>query len=87
MQTKTQYIPTRERTTAVPLGNFDIHEDETTLVNRLYYALPRFENGRFSCSFYYEENTFRKESNGDLTLVHSEYGTDHPSEPELPVRE
>ena len=86
MPTSVQYIFTKEKI-AVPLGNFDIHEDETTLVNRLYYALPRFENGRFSCSFYYEENTFRKESNGDLTLVHSEYGTDPPSEPELTVRE
>ena len=63
MPTSVQYIFTKEKI-AVPLGNFDIHEDETTLVNRLYYALPRFENGRFSCSFYYEENTFRKESNG-----------------------
>ena len=28
MQTKTPYIPTREQKSAVPLGNFDIHEDE-----------------------------------------------------------
>lgn len=86
MPTSVQYIFTKEKI-AVPLGNFDIHEDETTLVNRLYYALPRFENGRFSCSFYYEENTFRKESNGDLTLVHSEYGTDNSLESELPASE
>ena len=26
MQTKTPYIPTRERATAVPLGNFDVME-------------------------------------------------------------
>ena len=82
MQTKTPYIPTRERTTAVPLGNFDIHEDENILVNRLYYAVPRFENGRFQCSVFYEENIFRKESNGDLMLVHSEYGIDDPLESE-----
>ena len=82
MQTKTPYIPTRERTTAVPLGNFDIHEDENILVNRLYYAVPNFENGRFQCSVFYEENIFRKESNGDLMLVHSEYGIDDPLESE-----
>ena len=82
MQTKTPYIPTRERTTAVPLGNFDIHEDENILVNRLYYAVPRFENGRFQCSVFYEENIFRKESNRDLMLVHSEYGIDDPLESE-----
>lgn len=56
MQTKTPYIPTRERATAVPLGNFDVMEDGNTLVNRLYYAVPRFENGRFQCSVFYEEN-------------------------------
>lgn len=83
MQTKTPYISTREQTTAVPLGNFDIHEDDRILVNRLYYADPEFEDGQFSCSFFYEENTFRKEANGDLTLVHSEYVTDHPPKPEL----
>ena len=82
MQTKTQYISTRERTTAVLLGNFDIHENENILVNRLYYAVPNFEDGKFSCSFFYEENTFRKELDVDLTLVHSEFGTDNPLESE-----
>ena len=82
MQTKTPYIPTGERTTAVPLGNFDIHEDENILVNRLYYAVPNFEDGKFSCSFFYEENTFCKDANGDLILVHSEYGIDDPLESE-----
>lgn len=76
MQTKTPYILTRERATAVPLGNFDVMEDGNTLVNRLYYAVPRFESGRFQCSFFYEENTFSKEANGDLTLVHAEYGVE-----------
>ena len=82
MQTKTPYIPTRERTTAVPLGNFDVMEDGNTLVNRLYYAVPRFENGRFQCSVFYEENTFCKDADGDLILVHSEYGIDDPLESE-----
>lgn len=76
MQTKTPYILTRERATAVPLGNFDVMEDGNTLVNRLYYVVPRFENGRFQCSFFYEENTFSKEANGDLTLVRTEYGVE-----------
>ena len=76
MQTKTPYIPTREQKSAVPLGDFDVLEDGNTLVNRLYYAVPRFENGRFQCSFFYEENTFSKEANGDLTLVRTEYGVE-----------
>ena len=51
-------------------------QDASFLVNRLYYAVPRFENGRFQCSFFYEENTFSKEANGDLTLVRTEYGVE-----------
>lgn len=76
MQTKTPYILTRERATAVPLGNFDVMEDGNTLVNRLYYAVPKFEGGQFQCALYYEENTFRKEKDGDLTLVRTEYGVE-----------
>ena len=82
MQTKTPYIPTREQKNAVPLGNFDVMEDGNTLVNRLYYAVPRFENGRFQCPVFYEENTFCKDANRDLILVHSEYGIDDPLESE-----
>ena len=85
MQTKTPYIATREQKNAVPLGNFDVMEDGNTLVNRLYYAVPKFEEGQFSCSFFYEENTFHKEPNGDLTLVHSECGIDNPSAFALPA--
>lgn len=73
MPVKLQYIPTKEHTPAVPLGNFDIQEDHHILVNRLYYAVPDFKDGQFSCSFFYEENRFHKELNGDLTLVHSEF--------------
>ena len=82
MQTKTPYIPTREQKSAVPLGDFDVLEDGNTLVNRLYYAVPNFEDGKFSCSFFYEENAFRKDANGDLILVHSEMGTADPLESE-----
>ena len=82
MQTKTPYIPTREQKSAVPLGDFDVLEDGSTLVNRLYYAVPNFEDGQFSRSFFYEENTFCKDANGDLILVHSEMGTADPLESE-----
>lgn len=86
MPTSAQYIPTKEQT-AVPLGNFDIFEDKTILINRLYYAVPGFEGGQFHCSFFFEENTFRKETNGDLTLVHSKYGIDNLSQSERPSSE
>ena len=60
----------------VPLGDHDVYEDETTLVNRLYYAVPSFEGGKFHCAFFYEENTFRKEENGELTLLTSTRGVE-----------
>lgn len=82
MQRKTQPVPVEDVQAAIPLGNCDVCEDASFLVNRLYYAVPRFENGRFQCSVFYEENIFRKESNGDLMLVHSEYGIDDPLESE-----
>ena len=82
MQTNIQHTPTRDHAAAVPLGDFDVVEDGNTLVNRLYYAVPNCEDGKFSCSFFYEENTFCKDANGDLILVHSEMGTADPLESE-----
>ena len=76
MQIKTQPVPVEDVQAAIPLGNCDVCEDASFLVNRLYYAVPRFENGRFQCSFFYEENTFSKEANWDLTLVRTEYGVE-----------
>lgn len=76
MQRKTQPVPVEDVQAAIPLGNCDVCEDASFLVNRLYCAVPRFENGRFQCSFFYEENTFGKEANGDLTLVRTEYGVE-----------
>ena len=71
MQSKTQPAPARERVTPVPLGDFDVFEDEDALVNRLYYGVPSYEEGLFRCPIFFEENTFRKEANGDLTLIRS----------------
>ena len=82
MQRKTQPVPVEDVQAAIPLGNCDVCEDASFLVNRLYYAVPRFENGRFQCSVFYEENTFCKDANGDLILVHSEFGIDDPLESE-----
>ena len=82
MQIKTQPVPVEDVQAAIPLGNCDVCEDASFLVNRLYYAVPRFENGRFQCSVFYEENTFCKDADGDLILVHSEYGIDDPLESE-----
>ena len=64
------------RCEGTPLGDHDVYEDEDTLVNRLYYAVPSFEGGKFHCAFFYEENTFRKEENGELTLLASTRGVE-----------
>lgn len=87
MQMRPQPGSPEERTAPVPLGNHDIYEDENTLVNRLYYAVPDFTGGRFRCTFFYEENTFRKEANGDLTLVRSEPGKGNPRNVEFPANQ
>ncbi|HIY26562.1 MAG TPA: hypothetical protein H9838_05220 [Candidatus Acutalibacter pullistercoris] len=71
MQSKIHRAPARERVTPVPLGDFDVFEDEEALVNRLYYGVPSYEEGLFRCPIFFEENTFRKEANGDLTLIRS----------------
>ena len=76
MQIKTQPVPVEDVQAAIPLGNCDVCEDASFLVNRLYYAVPKFEGGQFQCALYYEENTFRKEKDGDLTLVRTEYGVE-----------
>lgn len=76
MQRKTQPVPVEDVQAAIPLGSCDVCEDASFLVNRLYCAVPKFEGGQFQCSFFYEENTFSKEANGDLTLVRTEYGVE-----------
>lgn len=76
MQRKTQPVPVEDVQAAIPLGSCDVCEDASFLVNRLYYAVPKFEGGQFQCALYYEENTFRKEKDGDLTLVRTEYGVE-----------
>ena len=76
MQRKTQPVPVEHVQAAIPLGNCDVCEDASFLVNRLYYAVPKFEGGQFQSALYYEENTFRKEKDGDLTLVRTEYGVE-----------
>ena len=48
----------------VPLGDHDVYEDETTLVNRLYYAVPSFESGKFHCSFFLRKTPSAKRKTG-----------------------
>lgn len=51
--------------------NIDVFEDERSLRNRLFYLVPDTSSGELRCFFYFEENLFAKEANGDSILKES----------------
>ena len=55
----------------IPFANLDVFEDESSLRNRLFYLVPDTSSGELRCFFYFEDNLFAKEPNGDLTLQES----------------
>lgn len=79
------WLPESERAQArdfnssnFPMTNFDLFEDEKRLVNRVYFFVPHLIDGHLFCFTFYEENTFLKDKNGDMTLIRSEYGIERP---------
>lgn len=54
-----------------PFANLDVFEDESSLRNRLFYLVLDTSSGELRCFFYFEDNLFAKESNGDLILQES----------------
>lgn len=58
-----------------PLANFDIAETRGKVINRVYYAVPRYSPVRrhLDCFVFYEENTFQKDDAGDLVLSSSRF--------------
>ncbi len=56
-----------------PFANKDIFEDESKLVNYLFYFVPDISGPVPRCFFFFEENTFLKDEVGDLVLLHSSY--------------
>lgn len=58
----------------LPTINFDVFEDEETLVNRVYFLVPHLIEGHLSCFVFYEENTFHKGRDGEIALIRSERG-------------
>lgn len=64
MKTEKTQISTQYIESSIPLGNFDAHEDENYLVNRLYYAVPKFKEGRFRCSFSMRRTSSEKKKMG-----------------------
>lgn len=61
-----------------PIGDFDIFEDDSRLINRLYFVVPSFAGNHFRCLIFFQENTFRKDRRGDLALIHTEYHVEKP---------
>lgn len=59
-----------------PSLNFDIYDDGSTLVNRLFYVLPL--PGTSSLFIFFQDNSFTKDSQGDLSLVDSSLNTWNP---------
>lgn len=59
-----------------PSVNITIYEDDHNLTNRLFYILPLLDTS--SIFVFYEDNAFRKDANGDLSLVHSSLHIWHP---------
>ena len=55
----------------IPFANLDVFEDESSLRNRLFYLVPDTSSGELRCFFYFEDNLFAKETNGDLILLES----------------
>lgn len=55
------------------VGDLDVFEDQSRVVNRLFYVVPCAEEGRQRYFTFFEENLFQKDARGDLHLVRSEY--------------
>lgn len=60
-----------DRLPGIPFANMDVFEDQSSLKNRLFYLVPDTSSGELRCFFYFEDNLFSKDHNGDLTLQES----------------
>lgn len=55
----------------IPFANLDVFEDESSLRNHLFYLVPDTSSRELRCFFYFEDNLFAKDPNGDLILLES----------------
>ncbi len=58
-----------------PFSNTDTYEDESKVVNRLFYFVPDLSDTCPRCFFFFEENVFSKDALGDLVLQSSSFHT------------
>lgn len=58
----------------IPLGNYDVYEDQSIVINHLYYLIPGMDGEKDGAFVFYEANTFVKDGRGDLSLAYSTLG-------------
>ena len=50
-----------------PAVQYEVFEDDSKIVSRLYYIVPKLTPLRLECFVFFEEETLRKEPSGNLT--------------------
>lgn len=56
-----------------PFANRDTYEDDSKVVNHLFFFIPDLSDEMPRCFFSFEENVFSKDEFGDLTLQRSSF--------------
>lgn len=62
----------------IPVESCDLFEDDALLINRLFFLRARIADGKLILSVSYEENTFQKDGDADLYVLHTTCGTTAP---------
>ena len=62
----------------IPVASCDLFEDDAPLINRLFFLRARIADGKLILSVSYEENTFQKDGDADLYVLHTTCGTTAP---------
>lgn len=62
----------------IPVASCDLFEDDALLINRLFFLRAWIADGKLILSVSYEENTFQKDGDADLYVLHTICGTTAP---------
>lgn len=62
----------------IPVASCNLFEDDALLINRLFFLRARIADGKLILSVSYEENTFQKDGDADLYVLHTTCGTTAP---------
>ena len=62
-----------EQLFALPLTNRDVAEDDLSVTNRLYFVVPDLHGNSLRLVVFFEEIRFLKDTDGDLSLLHSDF--------------